>query len=219
MIHPATELVHIDSVVGLGVIATTRIPAGTIVWAQDPFDHVVSRERFGHVPPLLRPSFTRHSYLDELGSLVLCWDHARFVNHSCAYNCVGAPGRVEIACRDIAIGEQLTNDYAMFGLESHEEFVCACGEPDCRGWIRSLSPNPFARRHADAVVDAVARLQPVESQPLWSLLDRHRAAVIVNQRQARVAIDDAPDDDPWHRLGASRGPNTLIMVPSPRSNR
>lgn len=38
MIHPHTELKHINNEVGYGVVATKFIPAGTITWVLDKLD-------------------------------------------------------------------------------------------------------------------------------------------------------------------------------------
>ena len=40
-----------------------------------------------------------------------------------------------VAMRDIAAGEELTFDYAMSDDDDYDEFVCACGEPGCRGLV------------------------------------------------------------------------------------
>jgi SET domain-containing protein len=62
---------------------------------------------------------------------------ARFINHSCAPNCVVE--RVEghlwvIAARPIASGEELTFNYG-YDLVDYREHPCSCGEPDCVGYI------------------------------------------------------------------------------------
>ncbi|MBI3891655.1 MAG: SET domain-containing protein-lysine N-methyltransferase [Candidatus Wallbacteria bacterium] len=66
---------------------------------------------------------------------------ARFVNHSCAPNCVSVlrDGRVWLeALRDIAPGEELSYHYRLRipgGLRSPEaeRYVCTCTAPDCTG--------------------------------------------------------------------------------------
>ena len=68
---------------------------------------------------------------------------ARFINHSCAPNCEAIDERKHIyieAIRDIAVGEELTYDYAYErdGTEDEEWeklYVCKCGAPTCRGTI------------------------------------------------------------------------------------
>jgi hypothetical protein len=57
-----------------------------------------------------------------------------FLNHSCEPN-IGFGGNVVlVAMRDIAAGEELTTDYALF--DDHDEAMdCTCGRATCRGRI------------------------------------------------------------------------------------
>ena len=72
---------------------------------------------------------------------------ARFINHSCAPNCEAVDERSRIyieAIRNIALGEELTYDYAYErdGTEDEkweELYACKCGAPTCRGTI--LAPK------------------------------------------------------------------------------
>jgi hypothetical protein len=58
-----------------------------------------------------------------------------FVNHSCEPSC-GLRGSVMVvAMRDIAVGEELTFDYAMCDSSPYDEFVCECDAPTCRRLI------------------------------------------------------------------------------------
>jgi uncharacterized protein len=57
-----------------------------------------------------------------------------YVNHSCEPN-VGFLGNVVLAAmRDIAEGEEITTDYALFDV-SDEPMDCSCGAAGCRGVI------------------------------------------------------------------------------------
>jgi uncharacterized protein len=57
-----------------------------------------------------------------------------FLNHSCDPN-VGLAGNVVfVAMRDIAVGEELTTDYALFD-DSDEQMTCRCGSRRCRGIV------------------------------------------------------------------------------------
>jgi uncharacterized protein len=57
------------------------------------------------------------------------------LNHSCEPNC-GAYGTSSvISLTDIAIGEELTFDYAMTDSSEYDQFLCACGKLNCRGKI------------------------------------------------------------------------------------
>lgn len=58
-----------------------------------------------------------------------------YFNHSCTPN-AGIRGQITlVAMRDIQPGEELCFDYAMCDSAPYDEFPCACGAPDCRGFI------------------------------------------------------------------------------------
>lgn len=130
MLHPATKLRSLGDSLGTAVVASQDIPKGTIVWVQDPLDRVLDTETVASFPPLLLAAAKNHGYFDREGRIVLCWDHARYVNHSCEPNCLSPGLGFELAVRDIARGEALTNDYLSLNL--HCDFSCACGFPSCR---------------------------------------------------------------------------------------
>lgn len=65
------------------------------------------------------------------------WNPARFINHSCAPNCEARQedGRIWIiALRDIQAAEELTFNYG-YDLQDYEEHPCACGAPECVGYM------------------------------------------------------------------------------------
>ncbi len=57
-----------------------------------------------------------------------------FLNHSCEPNVGFAGNIVLVAMRDIATGEELTTDYALFD-DSDTVMACHCGTPSCRGTV------------------------------------------------------------------------------------
>jgi len=167
MIHSACELRHVSSAVGYGVVATRFIPKGSITWVLDDLDQVFDSDEIPDFHPILREALDKYSYANGKGQRVLCWDHSRFINHSCNATSL-APGlNLEIAVRNIQAGEQITDDYGLLNLDS--EFRCACGLEQCRGMV---GPNDFERYadHWDALLaDALPHLNMVE-QPLWDLV-------------------------------------------------
>ena len=60
------------------------------------------------------------------------------LNHSCAPSCGLLGASVLVAMRDIAVGEELTFDYATCDSSDYDEFECLCGEPTCRGVVTGL---------------------------------------------------------------------------------
>ena len=112
MIHPATELRFVSPEIGLGVFAREAIPKGTIVWTLCRLDIVLTPHEAAALPAPYQPILDRYAYTDWEGRVVLCWDHGRYINHSCDPVMVGIGNEIEIAVRDIAAGDQLTCEYA-----------------------------------------------------------------------------------------------------------
>ena len=57
------------------------------------------------------------------------------INHSCEPNCGMRNATTIVAMRDVAIGEELTFDYAMSDASDYDEFNCNCGTSLCRGRV------------------------------------------------------------------------------------
>lgn len=156
-----------DRGIGYGVIATSPIPRGTITWVRDPLDQRFEPEMVARMPELLRAALHRYCYRELDGAYVLCWDHARFNNHSCEPSC-RTVGDFDIAVRDIRAGDELTIDYATINVL--ETFDCRCGATSCRGSVRPSD----ARQHGeqwDREILEVARLAPMVAQPLATLFE------------------------------------------------
>ena len=167
MIHPHTRLSHVNDSVGLGVIATRPIPAGTIIWVRDSLDQVIPRSHARALGPLYRQALRHFAFWEADGDLVLCWDHARFVNHSCEANCLGGGfDHFELAVRDIAVGDPITDDYATFGYAT--AFDCGCGSPSCRGRVSRSDALKMAPRWDELFVTAMGQVGrvPQELAPL-----------------------------------------------------
>jgi len=105
---------------GLGVYAVAPIAKGTPVWR---FERGLDMEFNPDIVPMLpahvQKFFRHYGYLDRnVKRIILCFDDARFVNHSNAPNVATDyakdPHGLDVALRDIAAGEELTMDYAGF---------------------------------------------------------------------------------------------------------
>jgi len=143
MIYPGTYLRLINERTGYGVFTATFIPRGTVVWMHDELDQVISPARVSALPSFLRQQVERYGYVNEDGDLVLCWDHGRYINHSCEPTTAGVGTVLEIARRDIQPGEELTCEYGELVVE---RFECACGTPSCRGMRGMKAPHELSRR-------------------------------------------------------------------------
>ena len=117
MIHPDTELRFINDVVGYGVVAKKFIPKGTITWVQDDLDQVFTPEAIQKLNPVILNHLDTYCFTNNKGEKILCWDNAKFVNHSFNPSCMSTAYDFEIAIRDIYPGEQLTDDYGYLNVE------------------------------------------------------------------------------------------------------
>jgi len=163
MLHPHAELRWVDDSIGLGVFATRRLPRGTILWALDPLDQRLRPELVAQMDPVMAPVVEKYTFRNRHGESVLCWDHGRFMNHSCSPVSLSPGVDFELAVRDVEVGDELTCDYGALNLE--RPFECLCGEPDCRGSIR---PDDFDRvvprwdeLLRGAIVDVLEVAQPL----------------------------------------------------------
>ncbi len=116
MIHPDTELRFINNTVGYGVVAKKLIPKGTITWVQDDLDQVYTDEDVKKLNPLMHNYLETYCFINGKGQKVLCWDIAKYVNHSFNPSCMSTAYDFEIALRDIQPGEQLTDDYGYLNV-------------------------------------------------------------------------------------------------------
>lgn len=133
MMHPHTEVQFISDEVGRGVVATAFIPKGTITWVQDPLDRVFTPAEMAGLPPFSKDQLEYFAFRNARGEMVLCWDHARYVNHSFRSNCLSTVYDFEVAIRDIHPGEQLTDDYGYLNLNAPWKPM---DEGTRRKWVR-----------------------------------------------------------------------------------
>lgn len=117
MIHPNTEIRFINDQIGYGVVATRFIPKGTITWALDKLDRIFTPEQISGMDKLYQQVLDKYTYRNSEGNFILCWDNARFVNHSSNSNCITTAYEFELAIRDIYPGEELTDDYGYLNIE------------------------------------------------------------------------------------------------------
>jgi hypothetical protein len=100
----------------------------------------------------------------------------QYICHSCEPN-LGIRGRtLFVAMKDIAMGEEVTIDYAMIGYEygselSEEERVCKCGTSSCRGRLGCYKelPQDIRAKYAGYISDYLLTDRPVSQPALASL--------------------------------------------------
>ena len=106
-----------SNIAGIGLFADELIPKGKCIWK--------FKEGFGKDYPdtlegAAKSFFSTYAYQNPTTlNYVLCADNARFFNHSDTPNtdCLNNPDdedTMDVATRDIQIGEELTIDYRKF---------------------------------------------------------------------------------------------------------
>ncbi len=212
MIHPHTELQFISEEIGYGVVATKFIPKGTITWALDKLDRIFTPSQIKMMDPLYQHVLDTYTYRNPEGNHILCWDNARFVNHSSNSNCITTAYEFEIAVRDIHPGEQLTDDYGYLNLEEPFEVVQEEGTDR-----NIIYPDDLIRYYHlwDAkLLEAFPNLLKVD-QPLLHILDKH-----VLEKASRVSREEERMDSilncyyPLH--GRINGEAQQIKTRSPK---
>ncbi len=137
-ISPKAVKGRASTIAGRGLFATEPIGAGEVVAVKG--GHIVSTADLRALPARLRNSEIQIA--EGLHLAALTEDEYEpvmlFINHSCEPN-VGFEGNVVlVTMRDVATGEELTTDYAMFDDSAEtpaQTMDCHCGTPSCRGVI------------------------------------------------------------------------------------
>ena len=114
--HPDTEIRFISEEIGYGVVAKKIIPKGTITWVQDELDQIYTPKQVEKMEKLSQQMIDKYTFRNNMGNFVLCWDLAKYVNHSFKSNCLSTAYDFEIAVRDILPGEELTDDYGYLNI-------------------------------------------------------------------------------------------------------
>jgi uncharacterized protein len=98
---------------GMGVFAAEPLREGTQVWVFNPvIDQEITAEQLAALPDAVRDIALSRSFVGENDRTILSRDNAVFLNHSeCPNISSGTNG--SIALRDIAEGEELTEDYRL----------------------------------------------------------------------------------------------------------
>ncbi len=185
MIHPDTEVRFISEEVGYGVVAKKLIPKGTITWVLDHLDREFTPEQFENLPAAAQEILDVYAYRNHLGNFVLCWDNARFVNHSFNANCLSTAYDFEIAIRDIHPGEQLTDDYGYLNVSTPFR---ATPEGTRR---KTVYPDDLLRYHGvwDKKLLSAFKHLPRVAQPLQYLLSDNQW-----EKAEAVSIGNSPLD-------------------------
>jgi len=130
---------------GVGLFATRSFGTGEIVSGFG--GHVLPLAEFEQLPE----DQQIHSLQISESLFMVCpaqGEPADFFNHSCSPN-LGILGNILlVTMQPVAVGEELTFDYAMCDADSYDEFECHCLAANCRGKVTGndwMNPDVQAR--------------------------------------------------------------------------
>ncbi|MEK7102921.1 MAG: SET domain-containing protein [Patescibacteria group bacterium] len=113
-----------SAIAGIGLFANQNIPKGTAIWKfQGGFDLSIYASELSTLSEPAKEQFLNYAYLNpKTNKYILCFDDARFFNHSDDPNCIEIESLedgegINIAARDILEGEELTCDYRVFDAD------------------------------------------------------------------------------------------------------
>ncbi|MGE3635789.1 MAG: SET domain-containing protein, partial [Sandaracinaceae bacterium] len=129
----------------------------------------LSPDQVRRIGRAVAPVVEKYTFRNRHGEYVLCWDHGRFINHSCAAISLSPGVDFELAVTDVEPGQEITGDYGALNID--EPFECLCGVPECRG---TIFPNDFDRMVPtwDAKLQSAVEHSNEVVQPLLSLIRR-----------------------------------------------
>jgi hypothetical protein len=168
MIHPDTAIKFVSEQIGLGVFATADIAKGALVYVRDPLELKLAPREFNALDATQKAAVEKYSYVDAQGNLIVSWDHAKYMNHSCECNTIGTAYGFEIALRDIKAGEELTTEYGVLNIQLEYEIGCGCRQ--CRGKLCAIDIDRYHQLWDGWIVEALKEI-PRSRQPLWPVMD------------------------------------------------
>jgi uncharacterized protein len=155
-----------STIEGRGLVAVAPIAAGEIVAIKG--GHIVDTATLHSLPERLQNSDVQ---IADGFHLVALEDAEYepvmlFLNHSCEPNVGFAGNIVLVAMRDIAPGEELTTDYALFD-DYDGSMECNCATASCRGTIggRDWQRPELQRRYGSYFSWYLLRKQQVPGEP------------------------------------------------------
>ncbi len=106
------------------------------------------------------------------------------INHSCEPNCGMRNATTIVAMRDIAVGEELTFDYAMSDASDYDEFDCNCGTTLCRGKVRADDWQLESLRHKYKGFFSPYIQRKIDAEQLRALLTKHDVETLLSTYDA-----------------------------------
>ena len=138
-----------SSVSGYGIFAARDIKKGEVVFGGEGMSQRIISKKFvdAHWNERQKKDFKHYAYPISKEVYIL-WDENPVnwspQNHSCDAN-TAYSGLDVVAMRNIAEGDELTLDYALFLDHNIEPFNCQCGSNNCRGVVFGRKENSITK--------------------------------------------------------------------------
>jgi len=134
-----------SAVSGYGIFANQDLHKSEVIFVGEALSQRIVSKHFveAHWNERQKTDFRQYAYPISKEIYIL-WDENPVnwapQNHSCNAN-TAYDGLNVIALKDIAKGEELTLDYALFLDESMQPFACECGSENCREMVFGVKEN------------------------------------------------------------------------------
>lgn len=122
-----------SNIEGIGLFSEDSLPKGTKIWEfSKGFDLEITPDQYADLPDGVKRQIDHYAYKSlATGNFILCMDDARFFNHDRNSNVVclvpeNSENPEALECfttRDVAAGEEITNNYAEFDHEFDENHI------------------------------------------------------------------------------------------------
>ena len=172
---------------GFGSFAVDPIPMGTIVATFG--GTILTRINF-ETYPLEQRSRSIQIDVDQFVLGPESREPGDSINHSCSPNCQLRNATQLITMGPIAVGEELTYDYATSDTSDYDEFECVCGSDNCRGRV---SGNDWK------LPDLQSRYQKIFSPYVQRKIQSAQLAHALTKRDVEDLMSNY-DDDPQQAL-------------------
>lgn len=160
---------------GQGYFANEDVPKGTIIYFYGETDIRYPKEDFEKLDKKEKERLLEFAVEDEFGNWVET-STGPFTNHSCDPNImpIFIGGQyVDIAVKDIKMGDEITIDYSQFFSSTKWEMKCNCGTNRCRKIIGfGLKTDIELEKFWESSLNSTLKYISKVSQPIFQSKDK-----------------------------------------------
>lgn len=138
MLHSNIHVRKESVIEGTGLVAVGVIQAGEVVSRLEPNQPRTLISAALTMSEAARDILLQYGYQCNETEIVSEQDDGKYMNHSCDPNTWWLDDDTMIARRDIAVGEEITYDYATTEVTIPWQMICRCGAANCRNVVTNL---------------------------------------------------------------------------------